>query len=103
MNIYNNYLSQFVSILPKELVLGLYQKTSELAAETGKFGTLSSIKAHCSVDQDEAEIRAQLDALFQQASAGTEYETCYRQFEDCLVEGIQAGASSADAVSLFCR
>ena len=61
--------------------------------------TRSTLETDCPVDQDEAEIRAQLDALFQKASAGTEYETCYRQFEDCLVEGIQAGVSAADTVS----
>lgn len=81
-NIYRNYLSQFVSILPQRLVLALNQKTTELAAET---------------NMTEDQVRSQLQALFDKASVGAQYDSCYNAYLDCVTSGLSSGISQANS------
>lgn len=79
-NIVRNYLAQFASTLPKVLVQNLN----------------ATVQASLQDDQGvEAEaLRDELQALWEQASLGSEYEACELQFIDCVVATAVSGSAS---------
>lgn len=79
-NIVRNYLAQFASTLPKVLVQNLN----------------ATVQASLKDDQGvEAQaLRNELQALWEQASLGSEYEACELQFIDCVVATAVAGSAT---------